>query len=130
MHSAVPPEFSAQSQHSDRRVTVPFRIGLEANRVRPICSEGKCATRRLCAHHSERALSGITGLQVGGLHHSILHYSITHLFPFCKSFFQKKNKLFAFFEKIYGFAGRTPLAYTKPAYIFWSYCYIDSKGVL
>ena len=30
MHTAVPPEFSAQSQHSDGRVTVPVRIGLQA----------------------------------------------------------------------------------------------------
>jgi hypothetical protein len=30
MHTAVPPEFSAQSQHSERPVTVPCRIGLQA----------------------------------------------------------------------------------------------------
>lgn len=28
LHSVVPPEISAQSQHSDRLITVPVRIGL------------------------------------------------------------------------------------------------------
>ena len=40
LHTAVPPEFSAQSQHSERPVTVPYRIGLQA------CALARSAPKR------------------------------------------------------------------------------------
>ena len=66
---------------------LPYRVTSRC--VSPICSKGKCTTRRLCTTLSCVALSVITRIQVGELYHRILYDIISHFFAFCKRFLKK-----------------------------------------
>ena len=94
MHTAVPPEFSAQSQHSEEahNGALPYRV--TSSRVSPICSKGKCTTQRLCTTRSSVALSVKIQTQVGELYHRILYDIISHFFGFCKRFLKKYIRYF------------------------------------
>ena len=93
-HTAVPPEFSAQSQHSEEahNGALPYRV--TSARVSPICSKGKCTTQRLCTTLSSVALSVKIQTQVGELYHRILYDIISHFFCFCKRFLKKYIRYF------------------------------------
>ena len=94
MHTAVPPEFSAQSQHSEEahNGALPYRV--TSLGVSPICSKGKCTTQRLCTALSCAALSVKIQTQVGELYHRILYDIISHFFAFCKRFFEKIRDIY------------------------------------
>ena len=67
---------------------LPYRVSSRS--VSPICSKGKCTTRRLCTALSSAALSVITQIQVGELYHRILNQIISHFFALCKRFLKKR----------------------------------------
>ena len=93
LHSAVPPEFSAQSQHSDRRITVSFRIGLIAYAFARSAPKGSARFEGYAPLSARGALCKKPVSQIGCLYHRILHYIIACFFVFCKGFFKKRVKI-------------------------------------
>ena len=70
---------------------LPYRV--TSLRVSPICSKGKCTTRRLCITLSYVILSVKIQVQVGELYHRILYDIISHFFCFCKRFLKKTEDI-------------------------------------